>query len=154
MIEKLKYLFENSEDFINEYFDKILNEIDLRRETNKLVIEKWYDDSLKEIQAFKDDCISKSNNESGFQMEIRSLLKTYEFEFEVLQKKLIIPELSEEEFSFEKIDQNASFKASSLSEQIDKLKVDLIQRCEFKLGVQKEIMPQDFGKIQIYKKVG
>ena len=62
MIGKLENLTYKPEHYINEYFDLIINKIDLCREENQLKIEKWHEISLKEIEKLKGECLTKLKN--------------------------------------------------------------------------------------------
>ena len=53
MIDKLQNLTKDPENFIHEYFDKIINKIDLFREENKLQIDQWHLSCFNEIQNYK-----------------------------------------------------------------------------------------------------
>ena len=61
-IQKYESLTKEPEHFIDEYFKKLINEIDIRREETKLAIDKWHEDRLKEIQSYKDEYLTKFCN--------------------------------------------------------------------------------------------
>ena len=150
MIGKYEILTKEPEFLIEDYFQKIFNQINLRREESHQVTEKWYNDCIQEIESYKIECLVKLDNESPKEFK---LIDGFRRDLQVWQKKLLIPELSKNEFSFEKIEKNVRSSVQVLSSKIDDYKDNLLNGNEYNFQFNQFILPEIFGQIKVEKKV-
>ena len=63
--KKIDYVQQNSESYINEYFQNVIIDIDLRREVLKAKIDEYSDGLIKAVKETQQGCIkaSKETNE-------------------------------------------------------------------------------------------
>ena len=149
-IQQLYYIIHEPDSYLNEIFNKLINQTDIRREEYKLVIEEWYDNCIFAIQNHKKECITIFKKDFESQIELIQIAK---IQLDLWKQKLEIPELSKNEFSFEKIDENANSLCMIINKSIDILKSDILLNTEYKLD-DKRNMPIDFlGQISDKKKV-
>ena len=148
MIEKIGIITKDPDYFITEYFDKITNEIDLRREESKLVIEKWHESRLLEINKYKTECLNKLAKKLK---PDNSIIDKTKKDLELWQKKLSVPELSNAEYSFKNIEKNITGSLKALSENFELLREEFLLGNEFKF-LAKPISEHDFGEIYVEKK--
>ena len=150
MIKNLENLTNDPENVITEYFNRLTNEIDIRREEIKLIVDSWHDDCIEEIDKYKTECSNKLKKE--FTQE-KEMIDEFKKTLHLWQKKLLIPELSKNDFSFEKIESNANSVVKILNKTLNELKENILCGNEFKFKSQKIISPNDLGEIKIQKKV-
>ena len=150
MIDKMQSLTENPETFINEYYDKIINEIDIFREENKLIIDKWHENCFNDIQKYKNECLANLKKEFTAQNQN---IKKFESYLDFWQQKLKIPELSKKMYSFSSINSNVDSSSLALERIYEGLKNDLLLGKQYKLKTSKNVSIEDFAKIKFDKKV-
>ena len=150
-INKMKNLTKEPQNFIEEYFNKIINEIDLLREENKLKIDKCYEECFNEIQMYKNDCIL--NLKKDFTAK-NLIIENFESELEFWQKKLQIPELTDVDYSFQNINSNVDSSCLALAKYLEGLTDDLLFGQDYKLEDHvKNMSCQNLVKIKVHKKV-
>ena len=146
LINNMKHLAKAPENFIDQYFDKIINEIDLIREENKLKIDQWHDRCLDQVKLYKNECLNNFEKLSKFE---NKNIEKFESCLELWEKKLKIPELSNKEYSFEKINSNADSSCLVLNRIFDGLKNNLLHR---HISIEKTLVNY-FPEIKMQKKV-
>ena len=149
-IQDLERLTKDTDCYLNEYFDKLINQIDIRKEENILIIKKWHKACFEEIQRNKKDCLIIFKKKFDKQNE---LVRRAKEQLDLWKRKLVIPELSKDEFSFLKIDENAESFQMILSKSLDILKGDILLNTEYKLEKKTNIHQNYFGQILQIKKV-
>ena len=151
MIDKLENLTKDPKNFLNGYFDKIINEIDLLREESKLKIDQWHENCFKKIQTYKMNCSAKLKSEYPEENLMISNFKAY---LNIWQKKLIIPELSNQFYSFQKIDSNAESVCLTLNAIYEAFKTEVLLENGYELrSFYRKISIKDFPIIITKKKV-
>ena len=149
-INKMKNYTKEPQNYIEEYFNKIINEIDLFREENKLKIDQWHEKCFDEIQMYKNECLF--NLKKDLTTETQNF-EDFESDLQFWQEKLQIPELSNEEYSFQNIKSNVDSYCLTLAKSLEVLKNDLQLGHQYKLESPKTITIEDLPKIKFYKKV-
>lgn len=63
--KRIEFIETNSEDYINEYFDNVTRDVDLRREGVKAKIDTYSDELIESLKKSREDCIkvSKETNQ-------------------------------------------------------------------------------------------
>ena len=144
-------LWKEPETYINDYFRKLINQIDLRREECKLSIEKCHEQRLEEIQNYRIDCLSQLDKNSSTENELIQELRN---NLQFWRKKLTIPELSSKEFSFENIEKNVGSSVQTLSSKVNDYKENLLNKSEYIFHFSELVLPNEaFGQIKVEKKV-
>ena len=77
MIIKMENLTTEPEDFIQEYFNKIINEMDILREENKFIIDQWHQSCFDEIKRYKNECLANLKKEPRSQSIMIQNFKSY-----------------------------------------------------------------------------
>ena len=123
VIDKLKHLTHDPSNFIHNYFEKVKNKIDLRREKTISRIREYHRYLIEEIQKYKEECLSQMKKDFSPQLEI---LEEAKKNLDLWQNKLEIPVLNIPEFSFEKINKNVTSGINILNDTINKLEDELL----------------------------
>ena len=151
MINKMKYLVKEPENFIDEYFNKIINEIDLLREENKQKIDQWHEKCFNEIQKYKNECIQMNlcilNLKREFTTENQNF-EDFDSNLQFWEKKLQIPELSNENYSFQNIHSNVDSSCLILAKNIQVLKDELLLNQKYELEGVNDKSCQDLANIK------
>ena len=150
MIDKLENLTKDPENYVNQYFEKVINKIDLLREEHKLKIDQWHQNCFNEILDHKINCLSKLQRDLP---DENLLISNFKLNLDVWQQKLKIPELSNKAYSFQYINSKAESSSLVLGATIDTLEAEFILGNEYGLESLKKISIEDFPKIKIEKKV-
>ena len=150
MIGDFETLTKEPQNYIEDYFKKLINEIDLRREESKEIIDKWHENCYQEIRKYQSDFLAKLSKEFPHKNEIIDEFKT---NLNLWKNKLAIPELSKKEFSFEKIESNLDSSIKILSKEIDAYKEKLLDGNTFQLVEKELISLETLGQIKVEKKV-
>ena len=150
MIDKLENLTKDPKIFLNGYFEKIVNKIDLFREEYKLKIDQWHENCFKEIQNHKKECLSKLQRDLP---DENLIISNFKFNLDFCQKKLKIPELSNKTYSFQSISSNVESSSLVLEAKFDALQTEFLLGNKYGLESLKQISIEDFPKIKIEKKV-
>ena len=149
VIQNLEILTREPENYIEDYFQKLINQIDLRREENKLVIDKWHEERLEEVLKYKNVFLAKLNKQP---LKQNQMIQEFKKNLQLWEEKKIIPDLCLNEFSFEKIEKKLKSSVEILNKQINEYKENLLSGNKYELGDKKSIV-QDLGQIKIQKMV-
>ena len=150
MIDKLENLTKDPQNFILEYFQKIINGVDLFREVYKLQIENWHEKCLKEIQTYKDECVSRLKKDLKVE---NSIIHDFKWYLEFWQKKIKVPELSNKTYSFQSINSKAQSACLNLGASIDALKTEFLLGKEYELESRRKFSINDFPYLKSEKRV-
>ena len=150
MIDKVENLKKDPENFIDEYFNKIINEIDLFREESKLKIDRCHESCFNEIQMLKKDCLMSLNKELTTQNQDTEKFESY---LAFWQQRLKIPNLSDNYYSFQNIKSNVDSSCLALTRSLEVFKNDLLLGKQYRLDFSKNISMVDLATIKIDKKV-
>ena len=154
-IDYLESLRKDPENFIEEYFGKLINQIDLEREENKQLIDKWHHNCFQETQRLKTKCLEDLNNDNDkplIEGNTHALIDGIRKDFQLFQDQLLIPELSVKSLPSKIIDRSKSC-IQILKKIIEDYKEQLLDNKEFKFEVKRSILAEDLGQVNVRKKV-
>lgn len=88
-VKNIRELEENAEDYINEHFDGIKRQVEMRRKDLKLKIDSYSDDMVRSIESTRLECMKSAKEVNWLttqlersNKELGELIERFEFEFE------------------------------------------------------------------------
>ena len=143
-------IIKEPDTYIEDYFQRLINQIDLEREDKKKLIDEWHEYCFQEIQRFKIEFFTKLNNEST---EINETIKEFRKKEQIFQKKISVSKLTAKDYTYENIDRNLYSFVQFLKEKINEFQMPILDVSGFEFGSKRSILSKDFEKIQVVKKV-
>ena len=151
IIAKYENLNKEPENYIQDYFQELINQIDLRREEIKLDIDEWHEERLEEIQKYKTECLEKLNKEVPLNND--QIIKEFKGKSQSWKEKLKISEIIKKEFSHEKIEKDLRSDIATIKQKIAEYKENLLRGNTYEFEDTTPFSTEDLGQINVKEKM-